>query len=150
MLVRPSGGPGVDDRHQLPGIITSYLQKNPETKWIFAGIGDELIGVPQALQAAGISGVSALSYSATEPNYQYVEAGQLQKGIIGYPNKMSAWIMVNQIAQAINGQEVQEVPIPLQVITKENIDPEWVKTGWPGVENFEQQFEELWANVAVK
>lgn len=131
---------------QLPGIMASYIQKNPDTKWIFAGIGDMLIGVPQALKAAGLADkVKAVSYSGTPPNYQYLKNDQVQTAIIGYANIEGAWAMINEISQAMRGDTVEQPVQPEQIITKPSLADFDVAAGWPGAKDYEAQFKVLWA-----
>jgi ribose transport system substrate-binding protein len=135
---------------KLPGQVVSYIQKNPKTTWLFTGIGDMLIGVPQALKAAGLGDkVQAISYSGVAPNYEYILNGG-QTAMSGYANIEGGWAMVNEIAQAMVGQEVEQPKQPLQIITKDDVEahPEWVDAGWPGAEHYEEQFRALWADVA--
>jgi ABC-type sugar transport system substrate-binding protein len=131
----------------LPAAVVSYVQKNPDTKWIMTGIGDMLIGVPPALKAAGLADkVSAVSYSATAPNYKYVQDGDVQKAIIGYANLEGTWAMVHELSEAMVGQEPEQPEQPLQVITKDNMDFD-VAEGWPGAVDYQQQFKALWPGV---
>lgn len=132
----------------LPGQVVSYIQKHPDTTWIFAGIGDMLLGVPQALKAAGLDHkVEAIAYSATEPNYQYVADDNVQTAIAAVSNRGAGWAIMHEAALAMAGQEVEQPEQPQQLLTKDTIDEFDWKLGWPGDPDFEEKFKALWADA---
>jgi ribose transport system substrate-binding protein len=52
---------------QVPGQVVNYLRSHPSVKYMVFGISDFLAGVPEAIKAAGITGVKLISRSA-HPN----------------------------------------------------------------------------------
>jgi ribose transport system substrate-binding protein len=57
--------------------VVSYLQANPDVKYVAFGLGDLATGVPAAMKAAGISGVTVLTRAVTPPNLQDIKNGQM-------------------------------------------------------------------------
>lgn len=57
--------------------VVSYLQANPDVKYVAFGLGDLATGVPAALKVAGISGVTVLTRAVTPPNLQNIKNGQM-------------------------------------------------------------------------
>jgi ribose transport system substrate-binding protein len=55
--------------------VVSYLQSNPDVKYVAFGLGDLATGVPAAIKAAGISGVTVLTRAVTPPNLQDIKNG---------------------------------------------------------------------------
>jgi ribose transport system substrate-binding protein len=57
--------------------VVSYLQSNPDVKYVAFGLGDLATGVPAAIKAAGISGVTVLTRAVTPPNLQDIKNGEM-------------------------------------------------------------------------
>jgi ribose transport system substrate-binding protein len=129
----------------LPGRIVSYLQQHPETEWIVGAFGSVMAGVPEAMQAAGISGVESLTQAGPPETMQYLKEGK-QTADLSLDIPVLAWKALDAAARAVVGQPVSadaENPVPIQFLTQEDItfDPE---AGWQPLPHFEEEFEELW------
>ncbi len=57
--------------------VVSYLQANPDVKYVAFGLGDLATGVPAAIKSAGINGVTVLTRAVTPPNLQDIKSGTM-------------------------------------------------------------------------
>jgi|GEM_PF-1957680 len=129
----------------LPSQLVSWMQKNPETNFLVPSFGDMVLGVPQALKAAGVNeSVSVISQGDGPTNFEYIAEGG-QEVAVPQPVQMIAWMMTDAAARLIVGEKFDESEyqvVPHQYITAENLENP--KEPWPGVPGFQKQFEELW------
>jgi hypothetical protein len=129
----------------MPSIVVSYLQAHPQTKYVEMEFGDMMIGVPAALKAAGITGVKTSETSGFTTNFQYIDADE-QTMDVGLPLGLLAWKGVDTAARAILGESVAPDlanTLPQQILTKADLT--WnINQPWPGVPNYQAQFEKLW------
>jgi ribose transport system substrate-binding protein len=131
---------------RLSNRVVSYLQANPDVKYVTMGFGSMAIGVPQALAAAGLTkDIQIVSNSGGPTNFQYIKNGQ-QTMDLAMDLAVQAWIGADAAARLATGQEIAEPdPLPpIQFLTKDNLtfDPSKLFISDP---NYKQHFEELWA-----
>lgn len=125
-----------------PATVVSYMQKNPSTNWIVYPDADEQIGVPEALAAAGIKGISQMSGAGGKVNYAYIKAG-LSTVDASQPGTFSGWALVDAAARALDHQPIHASFFPLEFLTKADLTFN-INDTWPDVPNFEKKFEALW------
>lgn len=128
----------------IPGRVVSYLQQNPDVKYVIFQYGDLATGVPQALKSASISGIKLASSGGGPVNYQYIKAGQQERDMALYLDVYS-WQIMDATAKAMLKQEVTVPPIPESWITKENADFDPTKQPPFGNPDWQKEFLELWA-----
>jgi ABC-type sugar transport system substrate-binding protein/actin-like ATPase involved in cell morphogenesis len=139
----PPGSVGVD----LPGAVVAHLQAHPEVRTVVLGIGQMAIGIPEALEAAGLADqVQLLSQAGGALNAAYVAAGR-QTADIAFPTGVLAYRLVDSAARALVGAPpaaAAETPFPRRILTPDtmgDIDP---AVGWRGPSGFEDRFRALW------
>ena len=139
--------------------VIADLQADPSINFIVTGFGDMIIGLPDALSAAGVgAGIPIISQAGTPLNYAMIAGGQ-QEADMALPTSFLGWRAVDAGLRALNGQDagtfaarplttfadhanVAISGVPLQILTKGAIkDP---AVAWPGVEGFEAAFKALW------
>jgi ribose transport system substrate-binding protein len=134
----------------VPGQIVSYLQQKPDTNYVITSFGSLMLGVPQAIQAAGLQGKTNLfTVAASQADFQYAKSG-LEKANLSSSTQYLGWITADQIARAMTGQAptsvVDDAKLPwFHIFTGD--DETWnleTETGWPYLNGFEQQFKTLW------
>jgi ABC-type sugar transport system substrate-binding protein len=127
----------------VPGQVVSYLQSHPDVKYVNLAIGDLATGLPEALAAAGISGVNI---SGGVPN-----TDQIQSLIDGttnawkaLPRVSAAWMMVDAMARYDQGMDtsVDEVVAGAPIFTPDNVEEP--ATDYAGVPGYEDQWKALW------
>lgn len=134
----------------VPSQIVSYLQQNPNTDYVITSFGSLMIGVPQAVQAAGIQGkVSLFTVAPTTADFENTRAG-IEKGNLASSKQYLGWMTADQIARAMTGQAptkiVNDGKLPWWHIFNKS-DEKWdIKTApdWPYFNGFQDQFTKLW------
>jgi hypothetical protein len=136
----------------------SELQKDDSINYVVTGFGDMLLGMPDALSAAGFD-VPAISQAGTPLNYDLIASGTMQRADVGLPTGMLGWRAVDAGLRAIAGQDVGDFErrpmtdieghpdiaiagIPLAILEADDLEDPSV--AWPGVEGHEEQFLALW------
>lgn len=135
----------------VPGQIVSYLQKNPDTTHVQTGFGSLMLGVPQAVGAAGLRDkVTLFTTAAGQADYKNVQAG-LEKNVIGSSSAYTGWMTADAAARAATGEDPTEVAddakVPwVHLFTKDKIDWDVDKIhSWQYIPGFRDQFKKLWA-----
>jgi ribose transport system substrate-binding protein len=128
----------------IPGEVVSYLQQNPDTNWIVFGTPEFATGVPQAVKAAGIDSVTAVTQSETPLVFEYIKNEELVEATYGISLEFTAWKTIDSAAREITGQPVPAAdPSPAQFLFAKDMTFD-ISKPWPSVENYKQKFEELW------
>jgi ribose transport system substrate-binding protein len=127
-----------------PGKIVSYLQANPDTKWVIALL-DYGNGLPNAMQAAGLEGIQFVSMVGGPTNLQYVKDGK-QAADLAYDAVGQGWLTVDALVRGMTGQSMepdQATELSTQILTKENIRTD--ENGfWAGVPDTPAKYLEMW------
>jgi ABC-type sugar transport system substrate-binding protein len=127
----------------VPGQVVSYLQSHPDVKYVQLAIGDLATGLPEALAAAGITGVKI---SGGVPN-----TDQIQSLIDGtsnawkaLPRVSAAWMMVDAMARYDQDMDtsVDEVVADAPIFTPDNVEKP--ASDYAGVPGYEDQWTALW------
>ena len=128
----------------LPANVVAYLTSHPDVNYIVLGIGSMVLGVPDALEAAGLDDVRIVGTFPTETTAQMVADGEID-GIIMLQQGDSMWQMVDALARHFAGVDVSPsmAPSPAWAVVQENVDQ---LTGDPYVliEDYEAQYKALW------
>lgn len=134
----------------VPGQIVSYLQQKPDTDYVMTAFGSLMIGVPQAVRAAGLSDeVTLFTLIPSQLDYKNIKAG-VEKAAIAPSEAYLTWMTIDQMARAMTGQDpaklVDDGDLPWwQLFDADNID--WdvdAEHSWPYFEGFRDQFKKLW------
>ena len=128
--------------------VVSDLQANPDTEAFYAAIDELQIGLPAAMDVAGID-VPGMGVGGTPINLQQVAAGE-ELGLLTVDYSMLAWSTMDLVARELAGQEHDQsfwseaTAITSQVITEDNV-PSDVDAGYIAFPDFKERFTELWA-----
>ena len=128
--------------------IVSDLQANPETDAFIVSVDELQIGLPAAMQVAGMD-VQGMGIAPTPLNLQQIADGQ-QLGSLATDFKFLSWLAMDQAARGLAGQEfdyafaTEADPAISQIITADNVpaDPE---EGYVAFPDYQEQFSQLWA-----
>lgn len=130
----------------VPGQIASYLQRNRDTDWIIFNTPDFIAGVPQALSAASITGVKAITQSESPIALNYLKGNQLLSANYAISLEFAAWRMVDTAARLIVGDEApKSSPMPAQFLLAKDLTFD-INKSWPAVPGYKQKFTELWGS----
>ena len=145
----------------LPGTIVSALQSNPDLDMIVYAFGGMMFGVPEAIDAAGLSDQAvAISQAGGPMNFTFITEGNHQVAEIALASELFGWRAIDAAARILGGEgpgiaETPELAVieghpdillggsPLQILEADSIDDPTAL--WPGVEGFQDQFLTLWA-----
>ena len=130
-----------------PSTVVSDLQAHPETNVTVFSAAEAMVGLPQALAAAGLK-VKSFGVGPTPTTLQYIKEGKVTAGL-GVDIATSVWQQMDQVAREIIGQELQpgspqaEGTTDMQFLTQKDItfDP---SKGWTGYPEYKERFEKLW------
>jgi ABC-type sugar transport system substrate-binding protein len=125
--------------------IASYLQSNPNTKFVFLSTIDLDLGVQSALAATGRQAppIVAQTTSAVGLNAIQNHQGTLE-ATTEYPSFDGAYRAIDALARYFRGQPVQpdaDATLPQWLVTASNVTSE---RPLPTVKNYANQFYALW------
>jgi ribose transport system substrate-binding protein len=136
----------------FPALLTAYLEAHRSVKYIVFGFNDMMIGVPQALQAAGIKGVKGLTFAQDPSTNPLIGAGMLQADV-AVPLVEFGWVGMDALLRSFDHMSTA----PDSAFTGSNAMMDWfiTKAGirkaglspgtiWPIDPDYEQQFKKLW------
>lgn len=135
---------------QFPSRVVSFLQQNPDVNYIALTYGDQAVGLPQALSAAGLANkVKIVGRAGTNLNFQIIKDGGPQKADVGFPVRLFSWGLVDTAARLMAGQEAAAPYAGItQVLTPKTMSFEPKSTpSWYGVRDFEKQFAKSWGTA---
>jgi len=128
--------------------IVSDLQANPDTEAFIASVDELQMGLPAAMQVAGMD-VPGMGTSPNPVNLQQIAEGQ-ELGALGTDFNMIAWLTMDRVARELVGQEFDysffgEAPTSAfqTIITQDNV-PEDMERGYVAFEDYQERFTELW------
>jgi ribose transport system substrate-binding protein len=145
----------------LPGAIVSALQANPDLDMIVYAFGGMMFGVPEAIDAAGLSDQAvAISQAGGPMNFTFIAEGNHQVAEIALASELFGWRAIDAAARILGGEGpgiavTPELAVidgypdillggsPLQILEADSIDDP--SALWPGVDGFQEQFTALWA-----
>jgi len=130
-----------------PRTIVSDLQANPDTQAFIAAVDELQIGLPQAMEVAGLQ-VQGMGLGGTPINLQQIAEGQ-ELGALVADYAMLAWATMDRVARELAGQEydhsfwTEANPATAQVITKDNV-PSDFEAGYVAFDDYQERFTALW------
>lgn len=111
----------------LPSQIVGYLQSHPDTNYIALALNDMSPGVPQALEAAGLSEKVKLLSRAPSPSALADIKSGAQFASVAEETSSNGWRAVDAVIRLMLGDSLNCCRYPAgwhQILTKENItDP---------------------------
>ncbi|MCX4091017.1 sugar ABC transporter substrate-binding protein [Nocardia sp. alder85J] len=100
----------------LPQQVVSELQANPSVNYVFYPYGDLSIGVPAALQTAGIK-VNSVASTASAGTYADLKAGRMVANL-ATSTEVQAWLEVDLVARYFDtGKPALDDIVPIQILT---------------------------------
>lgn len=128
----------------LPGKVVGFLRAHPDINYVALGWDGMAVGLPQALQTAGLSGrVKFIGEDTDILNKTYIMRGQ-QAASVSFPLYEGMYRLIDVLAREFVGQSIQpdETDLPAMIFTKSNIrDPAHPE---PLVLDYKKQFQTLW------
>lgn len=130
----------------LPQRIASFLTANPGIEWATVGYDDMVTGLPTALKGAGVESAKLTTVNISTSIAPYMENGEYLQSTVGSSFNEVYWRGIDLLARLFAGVEYKEdlndATLPYWTITKETLPTSTEE--FPNVENYEEQFKELW------
>jgi len=127
-----------------PQAVVSAVTRNPSTNWLVFDLGDLATGVPAALSAAGLHGLSIGGLTADTPNIAGLKNGT-ENVWTAYSLPIVAYRQMDSLARKFEGMSTLIAALPTQLMTQQNVNSLVDSQGnYVGVANFSSQFLTLW------
>ncbi len=132
---------------KVPTAIVSKLQADPSITYTTYSFGDLSIGVPAAIQAAGLE-VGIAGETASPANIQAVKDGK-ETAWTGFAAPVLGWHDVDALVRFFTGGDPVASGttfLPTQMLTKDNVAGAVLNSDgfYVGVADYEEQFKKLW------
>ncbi|MGR7026752.1 sugar ABC transporter substrate-binding protein [Geodermatophilus sp. URMC 62] len=131
-----------------PRTVVSDLQANPETGAFIVAVDELQIGLPAAMDVAGLD-VPGMGTAPIEVNLQQIGDGQPLGAPASDPG-MLAWMAMDQVLRTLAGQQYDcneyyttSHPGLFHVITDDSV-PADIEAGYMAFDDYEEQFTKLW------
>ena len=127
----------------VPAVV-STLQRLPNVKYLLAADGELLPGLPAALAAAGLSGITVISAGGGSENLQDIKAGT-ELATTQENLAYNGLLALDAAVRHVEGMSIMPTGggTPVEVLTKSNL-PATLGDGLTTPANALQQFERLW------
>jgi len=128
-----------------PQIVTGFLQARPDIKYVVWQGANSIPGVPQALQAAGITGVTQLSFGGDVKTWADIRSGA-QLGDLAYDLQYIGYRSADLMYRLVAGDDTTEAGkdnIPTQFLTKDTL-PAPTATAWFLPTEYVSKFKASW------
>ncbi|MCW2981366.1 MAG: ABC-type sugar transport system periplasmic component-like protein [Solirubrobacterales bacterium] len=130
----------------LPQRIASFLTANPGIEWTTVGYDDMVTGLPTALKGAGVENAKLTTVNISTSIAPYMANGEYLQSTVGSSFPEVYWRGIDLLARLFAGVEYKEdendSTLPYWTVTKETLPT--TEEEFPVVENYEEQFKQLW------
>ncbi len=130
----------------LPQRIASFLTANPGIEWSTVGYDDMVTGLPTVLEGAGVEDAKLTTVNISTSIAPYLANGEYLQATVGSSFPEVYWRGMDLLARLFAGVEYEEdlndATLPYWTITKETLPT--ADEEFPVVENYEEQFKQLW------
>jgi len=132
----------------LPQRVASFLTANPGIEWTTVGYNDMVTGLPTALKGAGVENAKLTTVNINTSIAPYLANGEYLQGTMGTSFPEVYWRGMDLLARLFAGvpykEDEDDSTLPYWTITKESLPT--TEEEFPVVENYEEQFKELWGS----
>lgn len=126
--------------------VVTYLQSHPDVNWVYMGYSDMMIGLPAALEAAGIPDTVRFVTLDTSPTTSvYLENGDYLMAVDTSPTWEAAFRHVDFLLRYFNGEDTSPSTahtLPVWVVTKDTLPTS--TENFPLVVDYAAQYKKLW------
>jgi ABC-type sugar transport system substrate-binding protein len=133
----------------IPGLIVSEIQRNPDIDWVLLSLGDMTTGLDAALRAASLTGINVGGESASVANVEGLRDGS-EAAWTGFAAEIHGMYRIDALARIFAGEDptgIQDYSnLPTQLMTPDNVaDAPLDDQGYyVGVPDYVNRFEEQW------
>lgn len=130
--------------------VVGYLRAHPTTNYVAASFDTLFLGVPAALQSAGLTKVTLVGMDPSSANAVAISSGSLEKASVAFGIYEQNYRAMDQIARYFTKGNVkidQFAPDPFFTLANTNVS-HWPGSPsaypWPNVKNYQAQYKKLW------
>jgi ribose transport system substrate-binding protein len=133
----------------LPSQVVGYVSAHPGVKYVITAFSNMTAGLPQALQAAGLSGKVKLLTLDNDPGLaSLIENGQVQ-ATVQQPWETITWLALDYFLRVFDNKPTDvdlaaNAKLPLWIVTNKNLPSGSTTAKQPVVAGYQAQFERLW------
>lgn len=130
--------------NSLVSAIVSKLRENPSIKYVISSYLPFTAGLPAALKAAGLTGITYAGAQPDPSDLQAIQSGDEAMAAI-QNNVLLGWMAVDSIARAAEGMTVPpgDGGAPSQLLVKSNINSTNL-LAYALPPSYQQEFKKLW------
>jgi ribose transport system substrate-binding protein len=130
----------------LPVRVSTFLQAHPDVNWVYIGYSDMLVGVPAALQSAGItSNVKFVTIDLSPTTAVYLKNQQFLAATDGFPGPEIMWRTVDFLLRYFDHKPTTPSTthnLPVWLVTSSNVPS--TTNYFSLVPNYQAQYKKLW------
>ncbi len=130
----------------LPQRIASFLTANPGIEWTTVGYNDMVTGLPTALKGAGVENADLTTVNISTSIAPYLANDEYLQATVGSSFNEVYWRGIDLLARLFAGvsykEDLDDSTLPYWTITKDSLPTS--SEEFPNVENYEEQFKQLW------
>ena len=147
--VRTVDIPVADIGNKAPSDVVDDLSAHPETKAAAFAIGEQALGLPQALKTAGITDVATITNGPTPAQLTDVKNGDIS-ATLSADWAVMVWTAIDALSRLMTGEPqshgtVDDLVVQ-QLLTADNLSGDLSK-GWSGYPEFAERFGKLWSQA---
>ncbi len=102
-------------------VFENILQAHPEVQGVFAHNDEMVLGAIAAAEAAGRNDIIFVGFDAIDDAVKAVKAGKLAATVAQQPAEMGKLGVENAVKYLKGGKLPKFIPVPLKLITKDNV-----------------------------
>lgn len=129
----------------IPQLTKSVLTANPDINYVWADIGGYGTVAVTAMDQLGVRNkVIEASFDCNLPDLQNIHSGNIQQVCEGIALEEGSWGVMDELNRAFNHAPPAPDVISTRLITKANLNPVWLKTGYTGDIDYQAAWKKLW------
>jgi len=127
----------------LPTQVQNAIQRNPKMNYLIP-VFDSVVPYVEQGEGSSSSNIPIISHDGVTANLDQVRSGGLQKADVAFPdNPWMGWLLVDELARALNKMPAHNYTIPGQLVDKTNIGTSNT-TLFPNYKNYQTAFLKEW------
>jgi ABC-type sugar transport system substrate-binding protein len=129
----------------LPEQIVAELRSNPDINYVVVDEGNMMIGLPQAMQAAGINDVPVTGQYPSETTLEYLKTGTIVKAIVMTQQADAMWQAADVLARSLAGDTFlpDQPKSAVWIVTPKTAGT--LKAPYAVVADYQKQYKKLWS-----
>jgi ribose transport system substrate-binding protein len=132
---------GADVTTRLAGLVSTALERHPDTNWVISPYGAIAIFASNAIRQSGRD-VKIISYASDAANNDLIRKDDVQVAAIDKALGYGGWRAVDTLVRLQGGEQMGTYEEPHKLLDKSNLPP--AGQPWDGDEDYQAMFKQLW------